>query len=293
MHKKRILAFACALLAALLAVTAAGCKADTSEYEKRISELEAENAALRAQIDTLSAQLGDAGGLYLSDWDLSASIWEGSGGADITLTATPAAFRDGMTAEFLVYLDSQIASSSACSWDGTSFTAKAKLPVADGYSYFCILSDNAGETSQILLSSPESPVEDSLVYLQTSLTAYCNLFLGDWSVQDGRLMIGYGYAQAQLPRLAESGTNVGFRGARLVLQLNGMEIDSQNLTLPAGETDGSYEEALYDLSFSIPQLGNDDQLDLVLEVTLTTDGVISTVGGSWFLSDGTLNLVVG
>ena len=191
MHKKRILAFACALLAAVLAVTAAGCKADTSEYEKRISELEAENAALRAQIDTLSAQLGDAGGLYLSDWDLSASIWEGSGGADITLTATPAAFRDGMTAEFLVYLDSQIASSTSCSWDGTSFTAKAKLPVADGYSYFCILSDNAGETSQILLSSPESPVEDSLVYLQTSLTAYCNLFLGDWSVQDGRLMIGY------------------------------------------------------------------------------------------------------
>ena len=45
MHKKRILAFACALLAALLAVTAAGCKADTSEYEKKISDLEAENAA--------------------------------------------------------------------------------------------------------------------------------------------------------------------------------------------------------------------------------------------------------
>lgn len=86
---------------------------------------------------------------------------------------------------------------------------------------------------------------------------------------------------------------MGFRGARLVLQLNGMEIDSQNLTLPEGEGEGSYEEALYDLSFNIPQLGNDDQLDLVLEVTLTTDGVISTVGGSWFLADGTLNLVVG
>ena len=72
-----------------------------------------------------------------------------------------------------------------------------------------------------------------------------------------------------------------------------MEIDSQNLTLPEGEGEGSYEEAVYDLSFSIPQLGDDDQLDLVLEVTLTTDGVISTIGGSWFLSDGNLDLVVG
>ena len=296
MHKKKIQAFACVLLAALLTVTAAGCKAETSEYDalqSKIADLEAENAALRAQIDTLTAQLGDAGGLYLSDWDLSASIWEGSAGADVFLTATPAAFRDGMTAEFLVYLDSQIASSSSCSWDCTSFTARAALPVADGYSYFCILTDNAGETSQILLSSPESPVEDSLVYLQTSLTAYCNLFLGDWSAQDGKLTIGYSFAQAQLPRLAEAGSNVGFRGARLVLRLNGMEIDSQNLTLPEGEGEGSYEEAVYDLSFSIPQLGDDDQLDLVLEVTLTTDGVISTIGGSWFLSDGNLNLVVG
>lgn len=293
MHRKRIRAFACILLAAFLTVAAAGCKADTSEYEKRISELEAENTALRAQIDALTAQLGESGGLYLSDWDLSASIWEGSGGADVTLTATPAVFREGLTAEFLVYLGSEIASSAPCSWDGTCFTAKAKLPVADGYSYFCILNDNSGESSQILLSSPESPVEDRLVYLQTSLTAYCSLFLGDWSAQDGKLTIGYGYAQAQLPRLAESGTNVGFRGARLVLKLNGMEIDSQNLSLTEGEGEGSYEEALYDLSFPIPQLGDDDQLDLMLEVTLTTDGVISTNGGSWFLSDGTLNLVVG
>lgn len=293
MHIKRIRSFACALLAVFVTVTAAGCKADTSEYEERISALEAENASLRAQLDALNAQLGETGGLYLSDWELSASVWEGSGGADITLTATPAAYREGMTAEFLVYLGSQIASSSDCVWDGTSFTARAAVPVADGYSYFCILTDNAGENSQILLSSPESPVEDSLVYLQTSMTAYCSLFLGDWSEKDGVLTIGYGYAQAQLPRLAESGTNVGFRGARLVLQLNGMEIDSQNLTLPAGETDGSYEEALYDLSFSIPQLGNDDQLELVLEATLTTDAVISTIGGSWFLSDGVLNMVVG
>ena len=41
------------------------------------------------------------------------------------------------------------------------------------------------------------------------------------------------------------------------------------------------------------QLGSDDQLDLVLEVTLTTDAVITTIGGSWFLTDGQLSLVVG
>lgn len=293
MLKKRITALACVLLTVILAVSAAGCKADTSEYEKRISELESENAALRAQIDTLSAQLSETGGLYLSDWSLSASVWEGAGGADITLTATPAFYKDSMTAEFLVYLDGQKAGSATCYWDGTSFSAKVSLPVADGYSYFCSMEDNSGENAQILLSSPDAPIEDSLVFLHTSLTAYGNLFLGDWSVDNGRLTIHNGFAQFQLPRLAETGTNVGFRGARLVLRLNDMEIDSQNLTLPEGEGEGSYEEAITDLSFSIPQLSNDDQLDLALEVTLTTDGVISTVGGSWFLSDGQLCLVVG
>lgn len=294
MHKQKVRALACALLSVVLAFSAAGCKKDnTAELENRITELEAENASLRSQIDALTAQLTEDVGLYLSEWNMQPTVWDGSGGADIQLTAVPSSYRGGMEAEFLVYLDGQKVASAKCVWNGTGFNATVPIRAADGYSFFCNLSDSTGESAQILLSSPDAPTEDALVYLQSSLTAYCNLFLGDWTSQDGRLTVQNSYAQVQLPRLAESGTSVGFRGARLVLKLNGQEIDSQNLTMPEGEGPGSYEENLSDLSFTIPQLGNDDQLDLVLEVTLTTDAVISTVGGSWFLADGQLNLVVG
>lgn len=294
MHKQKARALACGLLSVVLAFSFAGCKKDnTAELEKQIAELESENASLRTQIDALTAQLAEDVGLYLSEWNMLPTVWDGSGGADVQLTAVPSSYRDGMEAEFLVYLDGQKVASAKCVWNGTSFNATVPIRAADGYSFFCSLSDSTGENAQILLSSPDAPTEDTLVYLQSSLTAYCNLFLGDWTSQDGRLTVQNSYAQVQLPRLAESGTSVGFRGARLVLKLNGQEIDSQNLTMPEGEGPGSYEENLSDLSFTVPQLGNDDQLDLVLEVTLTTDAVISTVGGSWFLADGQLNLVVG
>lgn len=294
MRKHNLRAFACALLAVIFAVSIAGCKADNStELENRISELENENTLLRSQIDALTAQLAKDVGLYLSEWSMQPTVWDGSGGADILLTAVPSTYRDGMEADFLVYLDGQKVASAKCVWNGSSFNATVPVKAADGYSFFCNLSDSTGENAQILLSSPDAPTEDALVYLQSSLTAYCNLFLGEWNSQDGKLTVQNSYAQVQLPRLAESGTSVGFRGARLVLKLNGQEIDSQNLTMPEGEGPGSYEENLSDLSFTIPQLGSDDQLDLVLEVTLTTDAVITTIGGSWFLTDGQLSLVVG
>ncbi len=294
MLKHKLRAFACGLLAILTVLLSVGCgKENTTEYEQRISELESENARLQAQIDSLTAQMNSDGYLYLTDWSLSAAVWEGSGGADITLTAIPSSYKDGMTADFVVYLDGQKVFSNACTWSGSNFTGRASLEAKDGYSYFCVLGDGDEESSQILLASPDSPTEDALVYMHTSMNAYCNLFLGDWTSEDDMLTITGGYAQAQLPRLSESGANVGYRGARLVLQLNGMEIDSQNLTMVEGENEAGYEASISDITFTIPQLSSDDQLDLVLEVTLTTDAIIRTTGGSWYLSDGTLNLVVG
>ncbi len=66
-----------------------------------------------------------------------------------------------------------------------------------------------------------------------------------------------------------------------------------NLDMPEGEGAGSYETTLENIRFDLPEMSEDDQLDLMLLATLTSDAVISTNAGSWFLSDGELNLVVG
>ncbi len=200
------------VLFALVCMTIAGCGGKTSEYEERIAQLEAENQTLRDQIDALNAQLQVGSGLYLSNWELTGKAWEGSGGADISFTAQPSAYQDGMTAKLVVSLNGATISSSSCLWDGSSFTASASLPADDGYSYSCLLTDAKGSSSQVVLASPENPVEYALVYLQTSLTAYCNVFLEDWVSDGSSLTISSGYAMVQLPQLPEDGVNVDFRG---------------------------------------------------------------------------------
>ena len=148
MRKHNLRAFACALLAVIFAVSIAGCKADkTTELENRISELENENTLLRSQIDALTAQLAKDVGLYLSEWSMQPTVWDGSGGADILLTAVPSTYRDGMEADFLVYLDGQKVASAKCVWNGSSFNATVPVKAADGYSFFCNLSDSTGENA--------------------------------------------------------------------------------------------------------------------------------------------------
>ena len=63
--------------------------------------------------------------------------------------------------------------------------------------------------------------------------------------------------------------------------------------MPAGESAGSYELTLEDVTFDMPKMKDDDQLDLWLEVTLSNGEAITSNGGSWFYSDDALNLMVG
>lgn len=292
MQKKRILAVILALTMAV-SLTLAGCGGKQSEYEERIAELEQENQELRSQVDALSAQLQAGSGLYLSDWSLTGSAWEGSGGADVVFTAHPSAYREGCTAALIIYLNGEEVNNTGCFWSEGTFTARVSLPAADGYSFYCLLADDQGNTSEVLLASPESPTVDELVYLETSMTAYCSVYLQSWDADSSKLTVSSGYATVQLPRLLEDGLNIGFLGARLCLTLNGEETDSKNLEMPQGEAEGCYETVLENISFDLPEIGPDDQLDLIIEATLSTGAVIRSTAGSWFLDDGALSLVVG
>lgn len=279
----------CFILALMLLMT--GCASDSDS--DTIASLEAENAALQDEIDSLKAQLGITNGLRLSAWDMTAAVWDGGNGADIMLTATPVEYAEDMEAELLVYLDGNRVASIDCSWNGTAFQGQVGVSAADGYSYFCALSNRAGQTEQVELSSPDNLIKDALVNLKTSMTAYCSLYLDEWAADDTTLTIQSGFAQVQLPRLTKSDADVDFREARLVLQLNSDAVDSQSLELPVGEGEASYEATITDAAFALPQMSADDQLNLVLEATLTDGTVLTAVGGSWYLSDGVLTLVVG
>ena len=119
----------------------------------------------------------------------------------------------------------------------------------------------------------------------TETEASAELYLTDWLAGDGELTLDI-FARAMLP----AGAQVS--GARLLL-LSGSTCQELPIELRPGEADGSFEAELSGLTFTIPELEPDDELELQLMVTFTGGSVIQAYGVSWYLEEGMLCLISG
>lgn len=293
MKKKIFSSVLLMLLAAALMIFTAGCGSEgngtTDEAAARIAQLEQENAALKEQVDILTAEVDRVKQkATLQDWNLDAKAWSDGNGATVTFTATPINYVDGLRAALSVRMGDLEAESTNCIWDGSAFTGSVELGAADGYSYYCILTNLDGTQEEVELNT-----NDTLVHLGSNLSAYANLIVDEWEATSTALNINSGYAQCQMPRLTFNNAAASVSKAALVLKLNNEEVTRQEITLDAGEGEGSYETTLTGLSFAMPAMEDDYQLDLWLEVSLSTGNVVTVAGGSWYSSDGELQLVVG
>lgn len=297
-EKKNILPVL-ALIGAVLSliVSVAGLflpAASNGDAAAQLEDLRAQNALLQEQITHLTHRLNslptEEG---LAGWSLSAAAWDTGTGADVTLTATPGNYQEGMNAAFIVRLNGQEIRSETCTWDGTAFSATVSLDAEDGYGYYCLITDADGSRQQIALSTPENPVEDIPVYLAASLRSYCNMTMDSWYDSDGKLTVSLAYVQAQLPRLTTDGDTPTIVSARLLLTCNGSDYSELPLTMEAGDAPGAYQLTIAGGQLDMPQLTEDDYLDLFLEVTLSDGQTLSCLGGSWYWGSEGLFLVVG
>lgn len=282
------------LLVLLIGAMVIGCAACSKNDEK--SRLEAENASLQAQLEDLNAQMESIETVStegLKDWHMSASVWEGASGATVSLSAVPSSYHEGQSAVFSVRLNNYEVASVTCEWNGTGYTAEADLESSNGYSYYLTLIAADGSKEQIALNTPENTVDDTLVNLQSSMAAYGNIIVDRWEGDKDTLTLNAGFIQVQLPRISANGGDVDLDKASLVFQLNGSEIQRRSLELPTGEGEGSYELAFENISFDMPEMESDYQLDLWLEISLTDGQVITSSAGSWYHSDDGLMMVVG
>ena len=78
-----------------------------------------------------------------------------------------------------------------------------------------------------------------------------------------------------------------------MLRLNGEAVEKQALDIPEGEGQGSYELVLSGISFPMPEMEDDYQLELILEVNLSDGQVLTASGGSWYYTGGEMIMVVG
>lgn len=298
MSSKRNIISILALLLALAGLTAAiiSCirvQALKEDYEAKLAEMESIHAHLQQEIDDAAvtepppAIIAD-----LKSWELKSRAWYDNCGAAVTLTAVPASYQTGMTAAFRVSLDGQTAAEIPCVWDGTAFTATADLTAQNGYTYICILNPDSSST-EIILASPENPTDASAVYLADSIHSYCSLAIGDWSVNNGHLVLSSCHLQVQLPQVTMDGKAARCQVTKLILRHNGEPLRTHWVTLNPGEASGCYGLDVENLSLLLPRLEEGDALELWLEVTLSDDQILTAIGGSWDYLDGELQLTAG
>lgn len=297
MYRKKnllsVIALVCALIALVLSVIAMlpGRTGPDQSYEnpaleQQVQELQAQVAALNARLEAMETVPG------LADWNLAASAWEDGAGADVTLTALPDTGSDGMQLTFRVLLEGREVAAQNCTEEDGAFTATVSLPAEDGYGYYCELVSPDGSRRQIPLTTPENPTDEHLIYLHSSLNAYCILTINQWSAEGSELVISQGHIEVQLPLVGSFGDTAAEK-AELILLHGGSEIgrtELEGLTTPVG---GRMELTLADLSFPIPELQDEDYLELILEVTLTDGQTITAPGAGWYQSGDGLTMVVG
>ena len=268
------------LLVCLVMTAFAGCgKKTTSAPTEPSTEAAAEPTS------AVNEEVSD----NMKSLSLSAKVWSSSNGATITLEAVPRAYNQNQAVYFVVHLNGEKVEDIPCTWDGTAFTASADLEAADGYEYECILFEGQGEGESYVLSD----AYDSLIYLETSLAAYCNLYISDFQVIDNVFNVTAGFAHVQLPQLTVDGAKVELVSSELVFMLNGEEIDKQPIDLPAGEGSGSHEASLSSIRFDMPKMEDDYQLDLMLKANLSDGQELSANGGSWYYNNGELKMSAG
>lgn len=268
------------LLVCLVMTAFAGCGKKTTS-----APTEPSTEAATEPTSVVNEEVSD----NMKSLSLSAKVWSSSNGATITLEAVPRAYNQNQAVYFVVHLNGEKVEDIPCTWDGTAFTASADLEAADGYEYECILFEGQGEGESYVLSD----AYDSLIYLETSLAAYCNLYISDFQVIDNVFNVTAGFAHVQLPQLTVDGAQVELVSSELVFLLNGEMIDKQPIDLPAGEGSGSHEASLSSIRFDMPKMEDDYQLDLMLKAYLSDGQELTANGGSWYYNNGELKMSAG
>jgi len=275
------------IMVAALMLSMTGC--GSSELD----QLKEENAALKAQVEELTARLA----VYenrpsLEGCTLTGSAWSSNNGATVTMVATPSSYDESYSAALSVQLNGIEVEFVPCEWNGEAYTASVDLNAANGYGYYFIITTADGTPTRMELNTPNNITDDTLVYMETALSAYANMVIESWEEKDGKLIVNSGFVQVQMPRLT-AGDNSGYAGSQLILKCNGEEVDRKAIDLPQGEAAGSYESAVSNQQFSLPEIESDAILELWLEVTLSNGQTVNTCACTWTYLDGTLMPSVG
>lgn len=231
--------------------------------------------------------------LALTEWNMSASTWSSPNGATIHITATPNYYLEGQTADFVVRLESDDIAIIPCQWDGSSYTASVDLNAANGYCYYVLLTAADGTVEEVAVNTPAAPTNEAFIDIEASLESYCSVIIEESTIDGSQLTLTSGKVQVQAPVITNEGETITCQEAALVLSFNGEELSKKVLTLTQTDTAGLSEAVLDGTVFDIPELENEQKVELTLNAVLTNGQVLSAYGGNWQSSEEGLLPAVG
>ena len=113
---------------------------------------------------------------------------------------------------------------------------------------------------------------------------YCTLVVDTWEVKDSTLTV-HTFAQAVLAESVKSNAQIELWRGETVLA-------SQPIALDLGEADGVFE-ADASVSFELPEIEADEELQLWLMVEPAGSDALFACGAGWYLEDGQLMIITG
>lgn len=276
-HMITIIALICAVISLIVSIFAIGAAGKMKNQLDKLTN----------DLNILMLQQGvQSGGTVLESWELKPAVWADGTGADITLTAVPANYTEGMSAQLNVCFGQEV-NAVQCQWNGKAFVATASVAAEDGYTYILVL-----DGEELELASPANPAAYIPVYLQSSLGYNCTLMINGWESDMAKLKLTDAHLQVNLPLLATDG-GAKIQSTALVMRLGIEEVNRKELTMKEGEGEGSFELTLQNFNLTLPEMQENDQVDLWLEVTLSDGQVLLSATSSWYLAEGKLTLVAG
>ena len=231
--------------------------------------------------------------LELTSCSLTVSTWSSPNGATIHVNAVPNGYAEGQSAAFVVRLEGGEAANVACEWNGSAYTASADLNAVDGYSYYVVLTSADGTQTEVPVNTPDNPVDEAMMNMETALNSYCSMTVEGSAQEGSKLTITAGSVEVQAPRITDEGETITCSEAVLVLTFNEEEVARAALTLEEAEIPGSYTADISGTSFDIPAMGDDQQLAVRLDVTLSNGQFLTAPGGTWTFLDGQMMTTVG
>ena len=156
-----------------------------------------------------------------------------------------------------------------------------------------VLSAKDGTRTEVAVNTPTDPIDETLIDMESSLNAYCSITVTESSFDGKWLTVTNGQVQIQPPRIADGGETILCTEAVLVLSHGNEEIDSVSLALPDPGVNGGYDLQITSSAFQVPEMEDDQQLNLRLDVTLSNGQTLTAPGGTWFYNDSQLLTAVG